>query len=107
MAQYTAQSTASNSKIKQTQATIEKLQTDDDARYQQRDEILQKIETMRTTLAEHGTGSQLNMFISQDTRLELLRTIGEYAQQPDRSATYAGIDQCRPERIHRSSGLRN
>ena len=30
---------------------------------------------MRATLAEHGTGSQLNMFLAQDTRLELLRTI--------------------------------
>ena len=32
---------------------------------------------MRSTLAEHGTGSQLNMYISQDTRLELLRTMDE------------------------------
>ncbi|MEY9467624.1 hemolysin D [Bradyrhizobium yuanmingense] len=73
-AQYTAQINSFDSKIKQTQATMEKLRGDD-ARYRQRDEILQKIETMRTTLAEHGTGSQLNMFISQDTRLELLRTL--------------------------------
>ncbi|MBB4366804.1 HlyD family secretion protein [Bradyrhizobium sp. CIR18] len=73
-AQYTAQINSFDSKIKQTQATIEKLRGDD-ARYRQRDEILQKIETMRTTLAEHGTGSQLNMFISQDARLELLRTL--------------------------------
>jgi HlyD family secretion protein len=74
MAQYTAQLNSFESKIKQTQATIEKLRGDD-ARYRQRDEVLQKIEAMRTTLAEHGTGSQLNMFISQDTRLELLRTL--------------------------------
>ncbi|MCA1453675.1 HlyD family type I secretion periplasmic adaptor subunit [Bradyrhizobium sp. BRP22] len=74
MAQYTAQLNSFESKIKQTQATIEKLRGDD-ARYRQRDEVLQKIETMRTTLAEHGTGSQLNMYISQDTRLELLRTL--------------------------------
>lgn len=74
MAQYTAQLNSFQSKIKQTQATIEKLRGDD-ARYRQRDEVLQKIETMRTTLAEHGTGSQLNMFISQDSRLELLRTL--------------------------------
>ena len=73
-AQYTAQINSFESKIKQTQATIDKLRGDD-ARYRQRDEVLQKIETMRTTLAEHGTGSQLNMFISQDTRLELLRTL--------------------------------
>jgi HlyD family secretion protein len=74
MAQYTAQLNSFESKIKQTQATIEKLRGDD-ARYRQRDEVLQKIEAMRTTLAEHGTGSQLNMYISQDTRLELLRTL--------------------------------
>ncbi|MGY3614452.1 HlyD family type I secretion periplasmic adaptor subunit [Bradyrhizobium sp. USDA 10063] len=74
MAQYTAQLNSFESKIKQTQATIAKLRGDD-ARYRQRDEVLQKIETMRTTLAEHGTGSQLNMYISQDTRLELLRTL--------------------------------
>lgn len=73
-AQYKAQVTSFDSKISQTQATIQKLQKDDD-RYSQRDEIQQKIESMRTTLAEHGTGSQLNMFLAQDTRLELLRTI--------------------------------
>jgi len=73
-AQYAAQVTSYDSKISQTQATIQKLQKDDD-RYTQRDEIQQKIENMRTTLAEHGTGSQLNMFLAQDTRLELLRTI--------------------------------
>ena len=74
VAQYTAQLNGFELKIKETQATIEKLRGDD-ARYRQRDEVLQKIETMRTTLAEHGTGSQLNMYISQDTRLELLRTL--------------------------------
>jgi hemolysin D len=73
-AQYAAQLSSFDSKIKQTQATIEKFRGDD-AVYQQRDEIQQKIETMRTTLAEHGTGSQLNMYIAQDTRLELLRTL--------------------------------
>jgi len=74
VAQYTAQLNSFESKIKETQATIEKL-GGDDTRYRQRDEVLQKIETMRTTLAEHGTGSQLNMYISQDTRLDLLRTL--------------------------------
>jgi HlyD family secretion protein len=74
VAQYTAQLNSFESKIKETQATIEKLRGDD-ARYRQRDDVLQKIETMRTTLAEHGTGSQLNMYISKDARLELLRTL--------------------------------
>lgn len=74
VAQYTAQLNGFESKIKETQATIEKLRGDD-ARYRQRDDVLEKIEKMRTTLAEHGTGSQLNMYISQDARLELLRTL--------------------------------
>jgi len=30
---------------------------------------------MRLTLAQHGTGSQYNLWTSQDQRLELLRTI--------------------------------
>lgn len=74
MAQYNAQITSFDSKMKQTEATIAKL-NGDDSRYRQREEIAQKIEDMRTTLAQHGTGSQLNMYSSQDTRLELVRTI--------------------------------
>jgi hemolysin D len=74
IAQYKAQVASFDSKISQTLATIQKLQKDDE-RYSQRDDVLKKIEGMRTTLAEHGTGSQLNMFISQDVRLELLRTL--------------------------------
>jgi hemolysin D len=74
VAQYNAQITSYDSKIKQTEATITKLQGDD-TRYRQREDIAQKIEDMRTTLAQHGTGSQLNMYSSQDTRLELVRTI--------------------------------
>jgi HlyD family secretion protein len=74
VAQYQAQLNSFESKIRETKATIEKLR-DEDARYRQRDEILAKIENMRTTLAERGTGSQLNMYISQDARLELLRTL--------------------------------
>jgi HlyD family secretion protein len=74
VAQYNAQINSFESKIKETQATIEKLRGDD-ARYRQRDDVLEKIEKMRTTLAEHGTGSQLNMYVSQDARLELLRTL--------------------------------
>jgi HlyD family secretion protein len=74
VAQYNAQVNSFDSKIKETQAAIEKFRGDD-ARYRQRNDILEKIEKMRTTLAEHGTGSQLNMYISQDARLELLRTL--------------------------------
>ena len=75
-AQYGAQVASFDSKIRQTESTIQKLQKDDE-RYSQRDEVLEKIETMRTTLAASGTGSQLNMYISQDARLELLRNLDE------------------------------
>jgi hemolysin D len=74
IAQYNAQINSFDSKMKQTEATINKL-NGDDSRYRQREDIAQKIEDMRTTLAQHGTGSQLNMYASQDTRLELVRTI--------------------------------
>ena len=72
LAQYNAQVTSFDAKISAAEATIQKFQKDD-ARYKQRDEILQKVETMRNTLAEQGTGSQLNLYISQDARLEVLR----------------------------------
>ena len=74
LAQYNAQATSFDAKISQLEVTIQKLQKDDE-RYTQRNEIQRKIETMRTTLAENGTGSQLNMFLTQDTRLELMRTL--------------------------------
>lgn len=73
-AQYAAQAASFDSKISQTEATIQKLQKDDE-RYAQRDDVLQKIESMRSTLAESGSGSKLNLYISQDARLELLRTM--------------------------------
>jgi HlyD family secretion protein len=73
-AQYRAQLSSFSSKIAQTEATIQKLQKDDE-RYSQREEIAQKIEDMRSTLAESGSGSKLNLYLSQDTRLELVRQI--------------------------------
>jgi HlyD family secretion protein len=73
-AQYNAQIASFDAKIRTTQATIAKFQGDDE-RYQQRDDILKKIETMRSTLAEHGSGSQLNLYVSQDARLEVLRNM--------------------------------
>ena len=74
MAQYQAQLNSFDAKILQIQATIDKLKNDEE-RYHQRDDIAQRIETMRTTLAEHGNGSQLNMLMSQDQRIEVLRTL--------------------------------
>jgi hemolysin D len=74
VAQYKAQLKSFDAKIKQTQATITKYQADE-SRYQQREDIAKKIEDMRTLLAEHGTGSQLNLLTSQDARLEMVRQI--------------------------------
>jgi HlyD family secretion protein len=75
-AQYAAQVNSFESKIRQTEATIQKLNKDDE-RYNQRAEIAGKIEDMRASLAESGSGSKLNLYISQDSRLELLRQIDE------------------------------
>src|SRR5262249_18026034 len=74
VAQYKAQLASFDAKINQTQATIQKFQADA-ARYQQREQIAKQIEDMRSTLAAHGTGSQLNLLTSQDQRLELMRSL--------------------------------
>jgi membrane fusion protein, hemolysin D len=74
MAQYKAQINSFDAKVQQTQATIEKLKNDE-GRYHQRDDIAKQVEDMRTLLAEHGTGSLLNKLISQDQRIEMLRTL--------------------------------
>ncbi len=74
LAQYKAQLNSFDAKISQTRATIKKYEVDQSA-YQQRKDIAQKIEEMRTILAEHGSGSQLNLMISQDQRLELGRQL--------------------------------
>jgi len=74
VAQYKAQVASFDAKISQSQATIQKYQTDS-SRYQQREQIAQQIEDMRATLAAHGTGSQYNLLVSQDQRLDMLRTL--------------------------------
>ena len=74
VAQYQAQLKSFNEKISQTQATIQKYQTDA-SHYQQREQIAKQIENMRAILAEHGSGSQLNYLTSQDTRIDMLRTL--------------------------------
>jgi hemolysin D len=78
VAQYQAQLNSFDAKIAQTKATIKKLQTDKD-RYSQREDIANQIEQMRSLLASHGTGSKLNLLQSQDSRLELIRSL-EYSQ---------------------------
>ena len=74
IAQYKAQLSSFDAKISQTQATIQKYQTDA-SRYQQREQIAQQMEDMRATLAAHGTGSQYNLLVSQDQRVDMLRTL--------------------------------
>ena len=74
VAQYQAQVSSFDAKLKETQATVEKYQGDE-TRYRDRAGIAQQIEKIRTTLAEHGTGSQVNMLASQDQRLELIRSL--------------------------------
>lgn len=73
-AQYGAQVASFDAKISQTEATIQKLEKDDE-RYNQREEVAKKIESMRSSLAASGSGSQLNLFMSQDSRLEILRNL--------------------------------
>jgi len=77
-AQYRAQYNSLDGKIHLNEATLVKLQGDDKG-YRDRADVAQKIEDMRSTLAEHGTGSQLNLYLSQDNRMELLRQI-EYTR---------------------------
>ena len=78
VAEYRAQIASFDAKIKQTQATILKFQTDKDE-YEKRSDIAKKIEEMRTILAEHGSGSELNKLIAQDQHVDLVRNL-EYDQ---------------------------
>lgn len=72
--QYREQINSFDAKIKQLEATLAKLRADV-ATYRNREKIALKIEDMRTMLAGSGSGSQLNMLISQDARLEISRSL--------------------------------
>jgi len=74
VAQYRAQLNSYDAKISQAQATIQKYQTDA-SRYQEREQIAKQIEDMRAILAAHGTGSQYNLLVSQDSHIDMLRTM--------------------------------
>ena len=74
IAQYKAQIRSYDAKIQQLQATIQKLEADQ-VHYHQREEIAKSIEEMRATLAKSGSGSLLNLLISQDARVEVLRAL--------------------------------
>jgi HlyD family secretion protein len=72
VAQYRSQIDSYDAKIKQTQATIVKFQTDEKG-YLDRSDIAKQIEKMRAILQEHGTGSELNKLIAQDQRIDMDR----------------------------------
>jgi hemolysin D len=73
-AEFSAQLRSFDAKIQQQQATIVKLQTDE-ALYKEREQISQKIETMRDTLFKSGSSSLLNLLTATDQRLEMQRTM--------------------------------
>src|SRR5262249_51435466 len=72
--QYREQVNSFDAKIQQLEATLTKLRADV-VTYRNREKIALKIEDMRTMLADSGSGSQLNMLISQDARLEITRSL--------------------------------
>jgi len=74
VAQYTAQTSSFDAKIKQYQATLQKFEGDAKG-YKQREEVASQIEHMRNTLASTGNGSQLNLWLATDARLETLRLL--------------------------------
>lgn len=73
-AQYSAQLESFDQKIALTQATIDKYQNDE-IRYKERLGIASEIESMRSTLAQHGNESRFNLLGSMDTKVEALRTM--------------------------------
>ena len=72
--QRTEQWRALDSKIEMAEATVAKLQADQD-RYSERAKVVGEIEQMRRTLAQQQTGSRLNLLQAMDQRLEILRNI--------------------------------
>ena len=73
-AEYAAQVRSYDEKIKQQQATIVKLTTDEQ-RYQEREKISQQVQDMRNTLFKSGSSSLLNLLTATDQRLEMQRTM--------------------------------
>lgn len=63
-----------DSKISQSQATIEKYR-ENAKNYQQQLQVLQEIEDMRRTLFKGGQGSRLNLLETINRRLDISRTI--------------------------------
>jgi hemolysin D len=74
LGQYREQTNSFDAKVKQLEATLSKMRADVGT-YRNREKIALKIEDMRTMLADSGSGSQLNMLVSQDARLEITRSL--------------------------------
>jgi len=72
--QYRSQVQSYDEKSRGLQATIVKLQNEEN-RYAEREKIAKQIETMRSTLVERQAGSLLNLLSATDARLDLLRTV--------------------------------
>ena len=98
-AQYKAQLNSFDQKISQTDATIEKL-VSDESRLRQRSEIAKKIETMRTTLLEKGAGSLLKSINVGRPACRNAAHLGKPAEQLDRSAASAGVPRRGPGSFH-------
>jgi hemolysin D len=73
-AQYKAQLNSFDAKMLATKASMEKYRADE-AHYDNRKALTKKIEEMRTILAQHGSDSRLNMYLSQDQNIEMLRNL--------------------------------
>lgn len=65
---------ALDAKIELSEATIVKLQADQD-RYTERAKVVGEVEQMRRTLAQQQTGSRLNLLQAMDQKLEILRNM--------------------------------
>ena len=73
-AQYNADVTSFDEKIKQQQVTIAKLDADV-ASYKEREKIAVQVEGMRDTLFKSGASSLLNLLTATDARVEMQRTM--------------------------------
>ncbi len=74
IAQYKAQIDSFDQKISQTLATIQKSDGDE-ARLKQRDTIARQVDDMRGKLLKSGAGSLLNKLTSEDSHVEMLRSL--------------------------------
>lgn len=73
-AQYKAQVSSYDEKLRETDATITKLRNDE-SRYAEREKISKQIEDMHAKLTERQVDSLLDLLGAQDQRLEMLRTV--------------------------------